>query len=112
MRLAKILSGLGVLIMLGAIIYGFTSGDFGAEGAQLLALPWGRVTMIDIYISFAVFSGWIVFREKSALRSIVWIIFMITLGSLTACLYVFLALQSSGGNWKKFWFGNRLADAG
>ena len=32
---------------------------------------------------------------------------MMTLGFFTASLYTFLALQSSAGEWHKFWFGRR-----
>jgi hypothetical protein len=32
---------------------------------------------------------------------------MMVLGFFTASLYVFLALSTSGGEWKKFWEGNR-----
>jgi hypothetical protein len=32
---------------------------------------------------------------------------MMVLGFFTASLYTFIALQASGGDWKKFWMGNR-----
>jgi len=108
MRIAKILSLLGCLTMLGALVYGFTIGDFVAEGQRLLSTTWGWVTLIDIYISFFVFCGWIIYRERSWVSSI-WIALVIVLGSFTICLYVFLALDRSDGDWDRFWHGHRRA---
>lgn len=107
MKLAKIISALGVLAMTAALFYGFIVGDFGTDGAKLLQNPWGVVSMIDLYTGFILFSGWIVYREQSILHASVWVVLMMVLGFFTASLYVFLALSASGGDWKKFWQGNR-----
>ena len=107
MKIAKAVAVLGVLTMASILIYGFTVGDFGAEGQVLLSMPWGIVSLVDVYVGFILFSGWIVYREKSFARSLIWVILMMVLGFFTASLYVFIALNASGGDWKKFWMGNR-----
>lgn len=107
MRIAKTLALLGLLSMTAVLIYGFSVGDFGGEGKQLLAMPWGIVSLVDLYVGFALFSGWIVYREKSVLRSVVWVALMMVLGFWTASLYTFLALQTSEGDWQRFWMGRR-----
>jgi hypothetical protein len=107
MNIAKIIAILGILVMTGVIAYGFVAGDFAAEGAQLLAMPWGIVSLVDLYTGFTLFTVWIVFREKSITATIAWIVAVMTLGALAMSLYAFLALQSSGGDWKKFWMGKR-----
>jgi len=107
MKLAKVLALLGFLVMLATLTYGFVAGDFTAEGSILLSLAWGKVSLIDVYVGLLVFSGWIVYREKSVMRSIIWVILMLVLGNLTSCLYVLLALHESKGNWQRFWFGQR-----
>ncbi len=107
MQLAKALALLGLLAMTAVLIYGFTAGDFAGEGSRLLKMPWGIVSLVDLYVGFALFSAWIVFREHSWPRSIVWVVLMMVLGFFTASLYTFLALRSSGGDWHKFWFGRR-----
>jgi len=107
MRIAKVISLLGLLAMTGVLIYGFTVGDFAGEGALLLTMPWGIVSLVDLYVGFMLFSAWIVFRERSWPRSVVWVVLMMVLGFFTASLYTFLALQASGGDWHKFWFGRR-----
>ncbi len=107
MKYAKILSFLGILSMTAVLIYGFTVGDFGTDGAALLQNPWGIVSLVDLYTGFALFSGWIIYREKSFSRSLIWVILMMVLGFFTASLYTFVALSTSGGDWKKFWMGER-----
>ena len=105
MKIAKIISLLGVLAMTAILIYAFTRGDFAAEGAKLIAMPWGIVSLVDLYTGFALFSCWIVYREKALLPSIIWVVLMMTMGFWAGSLYTFLALQSSGGDWNKFWRG-------
>ena len=105
MNIAKVISGLGVLAMTAVLFYGFTAGDFGKDGAALLQNPWGIVSMVDLYTGFILFSAWIVYREKSIVRAIVWVVLMMVLGFFAGSLYAFLALNDSKGDWKKFWMG-------
>jgi hypothetical protein len=107
MRIAKIITLAGLLAMTGILVYGFILGSFSAEGAKLLAMPWGIVSLVDLYVGFTLFSCWIVFREKAWLPSVVWVILMMVLGFWTGALYTFIALQTSGGDWKHFWYGKR-----
>jgi hypothetical protein len=105
MKTAKIISILGMLAMAAVLIYGFTVGDFFGEGSQLFSMPWGIVSLVDLYTGFTLFSAWIIYREKSLPVAILWTIAMMTLGFFAGSLYAFLALQSSGGDWRKFWLG-------
>jgi hypothetical protein len=111
MKIAKIVALLGLLAMAAVLIYGFTVGDFAEEGKQLLSMPWGIVSLVDLYVGFTLFSGWIVYRERSLWRSVVWVALMMVLGFFTASLYTLIALQRSGGDWQCFWLGRRWADA-
>jgi hypothetical protein len=111
MRLAKAVALLGVVAMGGVLIYAFTTGDFNREGNQLLTMPWGIVSLVDLYVGFILFSGWIVYREKSLVRSVFWVVLMMVLGFFTASLYTLIALQASGGDWRRFWLGRRWQDA-
>ena len=107
MRIAKAIALLGFLAMTLALIYGFSVGNFLEDGAELLSNPWGIVSLVDLYVGFILFSGWIIYREKSVLRSIIWVFLMMVLGFFTGALYTLLALQSSDGDWRRFWPGNR-----
>ena len=105
MKIAKIISLLGVLAMTAVLVNGFTVGDFSGEGSQLLSMPWGIVSLVDLYTGFVLFSGWIIYREKSLPVAILWTIAMMVLGFFAGSLYAFLTLQSSGSDWRKFWLG-------
>ena len=107
MKVAKAISLLGLLAMTAVLIYGFTAGNFREDGADLLSNPWGIVSIVDLYVGFSLFSGWIVYREKSIFRSIIWVILMMVLGFFTGSLYTFIALQTSDGDWRRFWMGKR-----
>ncbi|MCJ7432732.1 MAG: DUF1475 domain-containing protein [Anaerolineales bacterium] len=105
MKIAKFISILGILAMTVVLIYGFTVGNFFGEGSKLAAMPWGIVSLVDLYTGFTLFSAWIIYREKSLPIAILWTIAMMTLGFFAGSLYAFIALQTSGGDWRKFWLG-------
>ena len=107
MKIAKVIALLGLLAMSVVLFYGFTIGDFSIDGAKIIANPWGIVSLVDLYVGFTLFSVWIVFREKSWLPSVIWVVLMMTLGFWAGALYTFIALQTSGGDWHKFWYGKR-----
>ena len=107
MNIAKVISTIGLLAMTAVLGYAFTSGSITTEGAWLFAHPWGQVSLVDVYVGFALFSGWVVYRENSMARSLLWIGLIIVLGNWSSSLYALLALISSRGDWKHFWMGNR-----
>jgi hypothetical protein len=107
MNIARTISILGLLAMTIVLANGFINGNIAAEGAWLLAHPWGIVSLVDLYVGFALYSIWIAYREESVLNTIVWIVLMIVLGFWAGALYMFLALYASKGDWKKFWMGQR-----
>ena len=109
MNIAKLISVIGLLAMTIAILYAFAFGNFVVEGAWLTAHPWGIVSLVDLYVGFAIFSMWIVCREKSRATAAVWVALMLVLGNWTAALYVLRALNASRGDWKKFWMGARVS---
>lgn len=98
----------GFLALLGAIIYGVAARDIIAEGNIMLAVFWGQFTFIDIYAAFIVFYLWIVFREKSLIKSIVWFVLIMLGGSMSIMLYLFIAVRTSGTSWGRFIAGRRL----
>lgn len=107
MKYAKIISIIGILAMTVILIYGFKIGDFWSDGGKIIQNPWGIVSLVDLYTGFILFSGWIIFREKSWIRSAGWVVLMMVLGFFTASLYSLFALYQSKGDWKTFWMGKR-----
>ena len=110
MRTIGILAALGALAMLAALMYGFVAGDFLREGSVLLSLAWGGVSLVDLYVAFVLFASWILYREGWRLRTMLWIVAVMTLGSLAICLYLMVLARSSRGDWNVF-FGGRHAGA-
>jgi hypothetical protein len=110
MKAAKLVALLGLLAMTGILIYGFTVGDFAGEGSILLSMPWGIVSLVDLYVGFTLFSCWIIYRERSFARSVVWVVLVMVMGFFTASLYALIALQTSGGDWRRFWMGKRAEE--
>ena len=107
MRIAKIISLLCLLSMSGILVYAFAAGSFSQDGARLLVMPWGIVSLVDLYTGFILFSGWIIFRERSLWSAVVWVVMMMVLGFWTGSLYTLIALQKSRGSWRHFWLGKR-----
>ena len=87
-------------------------GSFWQEGSVLFGLAWGKVTLADLYAGFALFSGWVIFRERHWGRALVFVLLVMTLGNAFTCLYVLTALLRSRGSWKRFWLGHRSEELG
>lgn len=107
MRAAIVLSALGALAMVAVIGRGMIDGSFLREGSVLFALAWGKVTLADLYAGFALFSGWIIFRERRLAIALVFVALVMTLGNAFTCVYVLVALLQSRGDWARFWLGYR-----
>lgn len=107
MQIVKVVAGIGIGLMLAAIGYGFALGNFAQEGAQLLAMPWGVVSLVDLFTGFSLFALWMAYRERRWPNIIIWWVLLIVLGNLTSAIYVFWAAHTSGGDWRKFFMGER-----
>jgi hypothetical protein len=97
MRIATLLAGEGLAAMGVVLIYAFTQGTFAAEGSTLLSMPWGIFSLVDLYVGFALFSGWIAYREANPVKALAWIVLVMVLGFFAASLCALLALHRSGG---------------
>jgi heme/copper-type cytochrome/quinol oxidase subunit 3 len=105
--LPTLLAAFGASCLTALIAYALTHGPFLPEANALFALPWGKVTLTDLYLGFALFSAWVVFREKRIGRSLAFVVLTLTLGNAFTCAYVAIALYRSRGDWTRFWMGER-----
>ena len=105
MRVTAILAWLGAAAMVTVLVFAFIEGDFVSEGRQLLGMPWGTVSLIDLYVGFFLFSAWIRFREGRTWKTLVWIAAVMLLGSLAISIYVLVGLHTSNGDWQRFFYG-------
>jgi hypothetical protein len=109
MRVPIVLAGVAATFMAVLITYASVAGRFSPEGGALFALAWGKVTLADLYIGFALFSGWVIFREGSRVQALVCVALVMTLGNAFAALYVMVALVRCRGDWAVFWLGDRAS---
>lgn len=77
--------------MILAIVLGAVSGDFASDASALWSLPWGRVTLVDLYLGLAIFGAWVAIREKTTGRIVVWWLALLVLGNLAAGVYLLRA---------------------
>lgn len=110
MKIAKIIALIGSLSMTIVLIYGFTIGDFGEDGSVILNNPWGIVSLVDLYVGFALFSMWIVYREKNLPKAIILVVLMMVFGFLTGAVYTLYALIQSKGDVLRLFLGDRYED--
>lgn len=96
MKPIQIVAWVVVGVMLLGIGYGSAAGGFGDDFSSLWSLPWGRVSLIDLYAGLAIFGAWIAYREKSLGRTVLWSIALLTLGNLAAGVYLVQAARTSG----------------
>ncbi len=111
MRRCLTLLIVGAVVIASAIIYALVAGNFMAEARAMFPLPWFQLSMVDLYLGFLLFAGWVLFRERSRGIAVVWIVLLLTLGNLTACVYAIRALVRSGGDWTRFWLGDHAIDS-
>jgi hypothetical protein len=68
--------------------------------------PWFKVTVLDLYLGFALFSGFIIRREKSIFKSLFWIALMGFLGNIASFVYLFIQTVPGKG-YKGLWESKR-----
>ena len=84
----RALAAFGTAAMAAAIVGAFSVASFTGEGGALVALSWGRVTLIDIYLAFVFGWLWVAWRERSAWRSALWLLATLVTGSLALFGYL------------------------
>jgi len=62
------------------------------EWDYLGSIAWMRATLWDFYANILVIYVWICYKESNWVWKIVWLILLITLGSLASCAYVLIQL--------------------
>lgn len=104
---AYVLGATCAIIMAAALGYAFSYGNFWEEGGLIMNTTWGVVSLLDVYVGFAMFAGWVVYREASLPRSVALVVAICILGNLISGLYVIYAAVSAKGDVVTFWLGYR-----
>tara|TARA_Y100001970_G_scaffold62177_1_gene79437 strand:+ start:1482 stop:1799 length:318 start_codon:yes stop_codon:yes gene_type:complete len=105
MTITKVIAYLITIAMVSTILW--AQNQVSLFDSILPTLPWGVVSLVDLYSGFILIGIWIIYKENS-LPAIFWIIFLIVLGNLTTAIYVIYSLNNSKGDIKKFFLGKNL----
>lgn len=108
MKVAKALAIMGTFIMFLTLVYGFIAGDLFKEGSILFSMAWGKVSLIDVYFGFFLFSAWVLYHDEKRITAVMWILSIMVLGNFITCLYATIALFNSGEDFKRFWLGKKF----
>jgi len=99
MTITKFISYFITVSMAGVIIW--AQGEVSIIDSPIVGMPWGIVSLVDLYSGFILFSLWIFYKEKKVI-AMVWTFFVMTLGSFTIALYIIYSIKNSDGNIQKF----------
>ena len=105
MTITKVIAYLITIAMVSTILW--AQNQVSLFDSILPTLPWGVVSLVDLYSGFILIGIWIIYKENS-LPAIFWIIFLIFLGNLTTAIYVIYSLNNAKGDIKKFFLGKNL----
>lgn len=90
MKKVRTIAWISTLIMLFMIIFSLLTGDFFEQGSILMGLVWGQMSLVDLYVGFALVYVWIFYKETKLLPRIIWAILLIVTGSLATALYILI----------------------
>lgn len=90
MSLIQILIAVAATAFAGLLGWAIATGDFLQEGAVLLSLPWGQVTLADLYLGFFLYAVLVFVVERSKLSAALWALPVFVLGNVWAALWFIL----------------------
>ena len=102
MTITKVIAYLITIAMVSTIFW--AQNQVSVFDSIIPSLPWGVVSLVDLYAGFILVGIWIFYKEKTV-SALVWIFFLMTLGNLTTAIYVIYGLNKSKGNITKFFMG-------
>ena len=102
MTITKVIAYLITIAMVSTIFW--AQSQVSLFDSTIPSLPWGIVSLVDLYAGFILIGIWISYKEK-ALSGLIWIFFLMILGNLTTAIYVIYSLNKSKGNISKFFMG-------
>ena len=105
MTITKIISYFITVSMVGVIVW--AQGEVSIFESPIAGMPWGVVSLVDLYSGFTLFSIVIFYKER-ILPAVVWTFFVMTLGSFTIALYIIYSIRNSDGNIQKFFMGQNF----
>ena len=103
MTIAKLISYCLAIAM--TIVIFWAQTQVSIFDSPIPQLPWGVVSLVDLYAGFTIFGLWIAYKE-TPLKTFIWIIGLIFLGNLATAVYVIYSINKSKGDIKLFFLGD------
>jgi len=82
--------GVWLAWLIAGIVHAWFEQPLGEGGSALLALPWGRVTLVDLYAGFFFAAVWIAATERTWKRALFWLVVLACLGNVATLAIVAL----------------------
>lgn len=62
------------------------------ENAELVSDVWFQVTLLDAYLGFFIFYGWVLWKESSLFSRLVWLVLILGLGNMATVAYLIIQI--------------------
>jgi hypothetical protein len=72
----------------GLIVYAALRGDFGAEFGAITAMPWGQVSLADLYLGFVLYALAVLAVERSWGMRALWALPVFVMGNVWPCVWI------------------------
>ena len=105
MTITKVIAYFISLAMISVILW--AQNQISIFDSIIPTLPWGIVSLVDLYSGFILIAIWMIYREKTYI-SVIWVFFLMTLGNLTTAFYVIYCVNNSKNDMKKFFLGENI----
>ena len=97
MNVLRAAIGIFGLALLGLLIWAALSmqdlhGSFADQLAVMTTLPWGVVSLVDLYIGFLLFAVLVFLTERSWLVAALWAVPVFLVGNIWAALWLVIRL--------------------
>jgi len=102
MTITKVIAYMITIAMVSTIFW--AQNQVSVFDSTIPSLPWGVVSLVDLYGGFILVGIWIFYKENT-IPALVWIFLLMTLGNLTTAVYVIYSLNKSKRNITKFFMG-------
>ncbi len=90
----RVLFGAILAFMLVTTTWASLQQNLFEGGAQMLASPWGWMTLFDAYLGFITFYVWVAYKERSTAARALWFVAIMLLGNIAMAFYVLLELAA------------------
>ena len=90
MTITKVISYFISLAMISVILW--AQSEVSLFDSTIPSLPWGVVSLVDLYSGFIFVAIWMIYRERN-IAALFWVIFVMLLGNLTTAIYIIYCMM-------------------